>query len=114
MTKDARGLVDGVMTYLRHEGRSKSVMPKVQAFLTKVTTKAKQEKAATLESSVELTDDEKKRIEAILVRVLGHDITMECVVNPQIIAGFRIQVGDWVVDTTLKSQLEQMATILNQ
>lgn len=112
LTKDARGLVDGVVSYLKNEGKMKSVMPKVQAFLTRVTSQAKKEKIARIATSVELTQEEKKHVEDVLVRLLGHEVTLECVVQPQLVAGFRIQVGDWIVDTTLKSQLEKMATVL--
>jgi F0F1-type ATP synthase delta subunit len=39
---------------------------------------------------------------------------LECVVNTALLGGLKIQVGDWIVDTSLKSQLDQMATILIQ
>ncbi len=114
LTKDARGLVDGVVNYLRHEDRSKTVLPKVQAFLGKVTASAKKEKIAKVETSVSLTEDEETRIVKILTKLLGHEVQLESTVNPLIIAGLRIQVGDWIVDTTMRGQLEQLAFLLNQ
>ncbi len=114
LTKDERGLVDGVVSYLRHEGRSKTMVPKVQAFLGKVTSRAKKEKIAKIESSVSLTTEEKEGLAKALFHHLGHEVELDCVVKPEIVAGFRIQVADWVVDATLTSKLEQMATVLNQ
>lgn len=114
LTKDARGFVDGVVDYIRNEGRSKSSIPKVEAFLGKVTAQAKKEKMAHVASSVLLTEKEKEMLQSTLARILGHVVDLQCSVDDRLIAGLNIQVGDWVVDTSLKSQLEEMAKQLQQ
>jgi F-type H+-transporting ATPase subunit delta len=112
--KDARGFVDGVVSYLKNEGKSKTTMPKVEAFLGRVTAQSKRQKTAKVVSSVALTAPEQKELVRVLSTVLGHEVALENSVNPGLVAGLWIQVGDWIVDTTLKSQLEQMATVLKQ
>ena len=114
LTKDARGFIDGVVSFLKEDGKSKTTLPKVEAFLGKVTAQSKKQKTAKVESSLALTDSEKASLEKSLTTILGHEVSVECSVNPALIAGIRIQVGDWIVDTTLKSQLEQMASHLKQ
>jgi F-type H+-transporting ATPase subunit delta len=114
LTKDARGFVDGVVTYLRTDGKAQGVVPKVEAFLGKMTSAAKKEKTAKIKSSVALTANEKKSLEKALGRALGHEVGLECSVDEDLLGGMRVQIGDWVVDTTLKSQLEQMAEMLKQ
>lgn len=114
LTKDARGFVDGVVDFLRRDGKSKSSVPKVEAFLGKVTAQARKEKMARVVSAVILTDTEQSALSETLKTVLGHEVTLECTVDATLIAGLYIQVGDWIVNTSLKSQLEEMATQLKQ
>ncbi len=114
LSKDARGLVDGVVEYMRRDGKSKSTLPKVAAFLGKVTESARKEKTAHIKTAIALTPKEETALSSVLAEVLGHDVVLECSVDSALIAGLRIQVGDWIVDTSLKSQLEEMATQLQQ
>ena len=114
LNKDARGFVDEVVTYIRGDRRSKSSLPKVQMLLGKVTAQAKKEKLARVESSVTLTPDEKKAIQHMLERLIGHEVQLECTVTPDVIGGLRIQVADWIVDTTLTTQLTQLSGLLTQ
>jgi F-type H+-transporting ATPase subunit delta len=112
LTKDQRGFVEGVVSYLKKDSRSKSAVPKVQAFLGKVTAQAKKEKIAHVESSVSLTQDEENVIERILASHIGHQVRIESIVNTSTLGGFQIRVGDWIIDTTLNGQLRQMANLL--
>ncbi len=112
LTKDARGLIDGVVTYLRHQGRAKSVVPKVQTLLGRVAAQARKEKIARVETSVALTVSEKNALQKVLTRMVGREVRVESVVTPEVLGGLRIQIGDWVVDTTLTSQLDQMGRTL--
>ena len=114
LTKDVRVFVDDVVESLRSDVRVKKDLPKIQAFLTKATAETQKEKIAKVESSVSLTTKEKEDIETMLRRLLGHDIEAQCTVKPEVLGGLRIQVGDWVVDSTLVSQLTQMAQTLVQ
>ncbi len=114
LSKDARGLIDGVVEYMRRDGKSKSSVPKVAAFLGKVTAQTREEKMARVTTAVALSETEKKSLASVLSKIMGHDVELEITVNGALIAGLRIQVGDWIVDTSLKSQLEEMATQLQQ
>jgi F-type H+-transporting ATPase subunit delta len=114
LTKYARGLVDGVVTFLRGDSRSKSVAPKVERFLGKVTAQARKEKVARVETSVPLTEAEVQSIEAMLAKLIGHPVAVTSVISPEVIGGLRIQVADWIVDTTVQTQLAEMANSLTE
>jgi len=77
--------------------------------LRKVSSRAKNEHVALVSSSIELTNPEKRNLEAALTRIIGSPMTLECSVNPELLGGIRIQVADWIVDTTIASQLEMMS-----
>lgn len=88
------------------------MMPEIQILIEKITSQAKKEKVAKIESSVELTPKEKKAIGSFLEKLIGHSVTLHCHTNPHVLGGLRIQVGDWIVDTTLSNQLNQLSEVL--
>lgn len=114
MTKDARGFVQGVVEYLRKEGKDSHSVPKVQSLLYKVTESAKRQKQASVESVVKLTLSEQQALTRVLSRIMGHEVSIECRINTSLIAGIRIQMADWIVDTSFKSQLTEMVDLLTE
>ncbi|MBI3559891.1 F0F1 ATP synthase subunit delta [Candidatus Gottesmanbacteria bacterium] len=114
LAKDARYFVDGVTKYLRQHGTSDDMLPKVTAALHKISNSARTEKTARVESTVVLTPKEKTEISRLLSRLLSHAVIIECTINKELIGGLRIAVGDWIVDTSLASQVRAMTDQLNQ
>lgn len=114
MTKDARGFVQGVVEYLRKEGKENHSVPKVQSLLFKVTETARRQKMAHVESPVKLTISQQQTLARALSRIMGHEVSLECHINAALIAGLRIQMADWIVDTSFESQLTEMAYILTE
>jgi len=114
LTKDARNLVDGVVSYLRKDSKTQAVAPKVQELFNKVTVAARKEKTANVVSSVALTQNEKQSITQILTKSIGHPVELVCSVDPDTLGGFRIQIADWIIDMTLASQLTLMAEQITQ
>lgn len=112
--KDARFFVDGIAAYLRREGKlGDTVIPRMTALFDKVTSSAKDQKIAHVESAVTLTSTEKQKISLLLARLLDHDVELDCSVDTGTIGGFKIQVGDWVVDTTVRGQIDALENSLN-
>lgn len=111
IAKDQRGFVSGVLDYLRSEGKGIQSVPKVQSLLTRVTNNAKKERQAVVYSAVPLVAAEQREIRSALSHIVGHEVQLDCRLNTDLIAGIRIQMADWVVDTSFGGQLEQMATI---
>lgn len=109
LSKDARGFIEGVATYIRSDARAQRVVPKVQSLLTKVTAQAKKEQSAQVKSAVLLLGLEKKRIEALLARLLGHSVECHYSVDEGLIGGIKIQVADWIVDSSLTTQVTAIA-----
>ena len=112
MNKDARGFVNGIVDYLRRDSATSGDVPKVRELFRKVTTDALHEKYAQVETSISLTEEEKKSLEGWLARLAGRHIQLVIRMNAKLLGGFRVTVGDWVVDTTLKYQLAKMTESL--
>lgn len=110
LSKDAKGFVDAVVSQLVDlpVGRQEGTVNRVRSLLSKVTAQAKHEKNAHVESALPLTSEEKTAVEALLAKLLGHSVDVAYKVNPDVIAGLRIRVADWVLDSSFLGQLAKM------
>lgn len=111
--KDARFFVDGITTYLRGEGKlGERLIPRMTTLFDKVTSSAKGQKIARVESVVPLNKSEKQKISILLSRILDHNVELDCSIDAGAIGGFKIQVGDWVVDATVRGQIDALKNSL--
>ena len=67
---------------------------------------------AVIESATEMEASEKSAITRTLRSKYGSEVTTDYSVNPALIGGLRIQVGSNVVDTSVRSRLDRLATEL--
>lgn len=109
-TKSAttRGFVDGVISSLRSDAAAKHAVPRVEAFLTKVTQKANDENEAIAESAIALSLDQIERLTETLSKLVGHPVKIKVDIKESLIAGLRIKVGEWIIDTSVQNQLSQI------
>jgi F-type H+-transporting ATPase subunit delta len=64
------------------------------------------EGVATVHTARELTADEQQRLVAALTKQYGRDIQLHVVVDPELIGGLRVEIGDDVIDGTVVSRLD--------
>lgn len=76
----------------------------VETFLT-LAAEARQRAIATVTVARPLTDDHRERIRAALVRQLGREINLHVVIDPQVMGGVRVQIGDEVIEGTVSGRL---------
>jgi F-type H+-transporting ATPase subunit delta len=65
------------------------------------------EGVATVHTARELSDEELQRIAAALGRQYGKDIALHVVVDPGLIGGLRVEIGDDVIDGSVASRLDE-------
>lgn len=63
---------------------------------------------AEVRSAVELTDDQKQRLAAALKRSTGRDVEVVVIVDPSVMGGLVTQIGDTVIDGTIRHRLAQL------
>jgi F-type H+-transporting ATPase subunit delta len=61
---------------------------------------------ATVRSAVPLTDAEKDRLAEVLGRQAGREVHLNVVVDPGVVGGIRVELGDEVIDGTVVGRLE--------
>ncbi len=70
---------------------------------------------AHVTSAVELKEEQKARIEQRLIETTDYlSMEMHYKIDPSLIGGVVIRIGDRVVDSSIKCQLERMSTTLSQ
>lgn len=55
-----------------------------------------------------LTDRQRGRLAAALARIYGHDVHLNVVIDPGIVGGMSIQIGDEYIDGSVASRLAQL------
>jgi len=66
----------------------------------------------TVTSAVALTDQQTNAINRRLSAITGKQIAADCRVDPSIIGGLKLRIGDRTVDNSLKSRIETMSDML--
>jgi ATP synthase F0 subunit b/ATP synthase F1 delta subunit len=92
---------------LRGEPAEKAVLR-----LAEVAVARRGEVVAHVSAAAELTDTQRTRLTDVLSRVYGHSVTVQMHVNPELLGGLTISVGDEVIDGTLSARLARAQTEL--
>lgn len=62
---------------------------------------------AEVTSAIGLTDDQIQRLTQVLTQIQGRPVVCNFIVDPTVVGGIEIRVGDEVIDGTLSTRLEQ-------
>lgn len=63
---------------------------------------------AEARSAVNLTDDQRQRLAAALSAATGKDVEVKVIVDPRVLGGIVAQIGDSVIDGTVRHRMEQL------
>lgn len=82
-------------------------MPAEEAvlLLAQVAVARRGEVVAQVSAAAELSDAQRTRVSEVLSRIYGHPVAVQLQVDPDLLGGLLISVGDEVIDGTLKSRL---------
>jgi F0F1-type ATP synthase delta subunit len=112
LTKDARGFVDGVIKYIKSDGKSPTAGTKVRAMLSRVSDLDKNQNRAIVETAIELDKKEKDQFTKLVERLAGRQVDIAWTVNAQLLGGCKIIIGDYVLDDSLLNQLSHIQSVL--
>jgi len=89
-----------------------NVLPQIAALFEALKNDAEGIARARIESAFALSDAQVAELKAVLEKHFGKTIEATVHVDPALIGGARITVGDTVIDGTIEAQLSAMATQL--
>lgn len=90
-------------------GRSRDLISIIDE-LVKISATEGDKELAEVRSAVPLTDDQKERLAAALKQATGKSVELKVVIDPTVLGGLVAQVGDTVIDGSVKTRLEQLKT----
>ncbi|MEV6980825.1 F0F1 ATP synthase subunit delta [Sphaerisporangium sp. NPDC051017] len=68
----------------------------------------RQQLVAVVRSAVPLTDGQRQRLAAWLRTTYGRDVHLNVEVDPRVIGGFSVRLGDEMIDTTIAGRIEDV------
>jgi F-type H+-transporting ATPase subunit delta len=66
----------------------------------------REQQTATVTSAVPLTDDDRRRLAAGLAQIYGGKVHVNTVVDPRVLGGVKVEIGDEVIDGTVIRKLD--------
>jgi F-type H+-transporting ATPase subunit delta len=90
-------------------GRARD-LPSIIDDLVKLSAAEANRELAEVRSAVALTDDQKERLAAALEKATGKKVELKVIIDPTVLGGLVAQVGDTVIDGTVKTRLQQLQT----
>ena len=88
-------------------GRARD-LPAIIASLVDKSARASNKAVAEARSAVNLSDDQRQRLAAALGKATGKEVEVKVIVDPRVMGGIVTQIGDIVIDGTVRHRLEQL------
>jgi F-type H+-transporting ATPase subunit delta len=92
-------------------GRARS-LPTIISKLVEMSAAEANKEVAEVRSAVPLTDDQRMRLAKALGKATGKDVEVKVVVDPSVLGGIVAQVGDTVIDGSVRRRLDQLKSAL--
>lgn len=103
--KDVEEIVRGFLKYLVSSGKE-DLLPAIIEKLQDIS--AEEKRTAYVTSAVPLTQEEKRKVKEYLSRNFDRDLSVKIKIDPEIIGGIKIVVGDKVIDQTILGRLDSL------
>ena len=91
-------------------GRARELGRIIDAFVA-MSAHAGDKEVAEVRSAIDLTEDQRTRLAAALAKATGKAVEVKVIVDPTVLGGVVAQVGDTVIDGTVRHRLEQLREV---
>jgi F-type H+-transporting ATPase subunit delta len=85
-------------------------LPAIIAEVVRLSAAESNKEVAEVRSAIELTSDQRDRLADALGKATGKQVEVKVIVDPSVLGGAIAQVGDTVIDGSVRSRLEQLKT----
>lgn len=100
-----------LISFVVAAGRGRD-LPEIVARLVERAAGEKDRTLAEVRTAVPLTADQQARLAAALANATGRQVELKVIVDPSVLGGLVAQVGDTVIDGTVRAGLDQLRTLL--
>jgi F-type H+-transporting ATPase subunit delta len=88
-------------------------LPEIVDELLELTAEEQGRQVAEVRSAVDLTDEQRDRLAVALRQATGHEVDVRVTVDPTVVGGLVVRVGDQVIDGTVRHRLAQLRESLS-
>ncbi|HEX2038844.1 MAG TPA: ATP synthase F1 subunit delta [Acidimicrobiales bacterium] len=107
----ASPVTTALVSFVVGSGRSKD-LPAIIDRLVERAAQERNEAVAEVRSAVPLDEGQQQRLAAALGKATGKNISVKVIVDPSILGGIVAQVGDTVIDGSVRTRLNQLREAL--
>lgn len=105
----ANPITTSLLSMVVGTGRSRD-LPAIIDELVRISASEGNKEVAEVRAAVPLTDDQKTRLAAALAQATGKQVELKVIVDPSVLGGVVAQVGDTVLDGSVRTRLAQLKT----
>lgn len=107
----ATSVTTSLVSFIVRSGRASQLPAIVDAFVDAAVA-SRQHVVAEVRSAVQLDDDQQQRLARALSQSTGMNVEVKVVIDESVVGGIVAQVGDQVIDGTVRSKLEHLRETL--
>jgi F-type H+-transporting ATPase subunit delta len=100
-----------IVTWVVQSGRLRSIMD-IAGSVSRIAASQRQQTVAEVRSAVELDADQRDRLAAALEKATGRRVSVKVVVDPEVVAGLVVTMGDEVIDGSVARRLADLRSAL--
>lgn len=103
----AHPVTTSLVSFVVGAGRGRELPQIIDAFVAKAAD-SRAEAVAEVRSAIPLDDDQKARLAEALSKETGKKISVKVTIDPSVLGGIVAQVGDTVIDGSVRRRLDQL------
>jgi F-type H+-transporting ATPase subunit delta len=105
----ANPITTSLVSMVVGNGRSRD-LPAIIDELVRISAAEGNKEVAEVRAAVPLSDDQKSRLAEALGKATGKQVELKVVIDPTVLGGLVAQVGDTVIDGSVRTRLDQLKT----
>lgn len=103
----ANAITTALVSMVVGTGRARD-LPEIIEELVRLSAASANKEVAEVRTAIDLTPDQRRRLADALGAATGKQVEVRVIVDPSVIGGVVAQVGDTVIDGSLRTRLEQL------
>ncbi len=107
LSRKARPATSGALSMVVAAGRGSELLEIIDAAIDQAAAQ-RNRSVARVRSAVDLTDDQQNRLADAIKSSTGLDVEISVIIDPSVLGGIITEIGDDVIDGSLRRRLNQM------
>jgi F-type H+-transporting ATPase subunit delta len=99
------------VNYVVQSGRARQ-LPEIADAVTRMAASSRSQAVAEVRSAVELDGPQRERLARALAKATGKEVSVRVIVDPGVVGGLVVTMGDTVIDGSVARRLDQMRVAL--